>query len=100
MRTVLLVAVWVESANVTRISRITRISGGARHLETGTEDVSDEVDKLEREGPRPKKAVSAHKCEKQEMLLYQRPTRPEESSQIVAGLVKSKRTILPPAVMA
>ena len=68
--------------NVTKISRITRISRGARHLETGTEDVSDEVDKLERESPPPKEAVLACECQKQEMLLYQHSTRPEESSQM------------------
>jgi len=45
----------------------------SRHPKTGTEDVSDEVDQLERhlrEGPRPKEAVSPHEREEQEILPY------------------------------
>ena len=57
----------------------------SRHPETSTKDVSDEVDQLVRhlrEGLWPKEAVSPYERKKQEMLLYQRPTRPEEPGQI------------------
>jgi len=53
--------------------------------ETGTEDVGCEVDQLERDlrrCPRPNEAVSPNEHGKQEILLHQRPTRPEEPGQM------------------